>query len=284
MNLFDSLVDSALASQPSLSALRPVVEKEILHRDILREMSVAGLLEGLTFIGGTCLRDCYGSVRLSEDLDFTGGRNFDRSTLSSLGQSLIDGLKGKYGLEVIVSEPVRETGNVDTWKLKVVTRPETPHLPAQRINIDICAVDSHDRKPSMILNHYRVDMGTDGLILYAESREEILADKIVALALRPNRVKNRDLWDILWLIQHGVVPNYAFVSLKLADRHVSPVEFNHLFEDRIENLRSGFTDYSFEIARFLPVSASSEITAQTGYWDVMLSVLQGILSELLRSA
>ena len=283
MNLFDSLVDSALASQPSLSALRPVVEKEILHRDILREMSVAGLLDGLTFIGGTCLRDCYGSVRLSEDLDFTGGRAFDRSTLSSLGQSLIDGLKGKYGLEVIVSDPVRETGNVDTWKLKVVTRPETPHLPAQRINIDICAVDSHDRKPSMILNHYRVDMGTDGLILYAESREEILADKIVALALRPNRVKNRDLWDILWLIQHGVVPNYALVSLKLADRHVSPVEFNHLFEDRIESLRSGFADYSFEITRFLPTSASSGIISQAGYWEVMLSALRGILGELIRS-
>jgi len=49
-------------------------------------------------------------------------------------------------------------------------------------------------------------------------------------------------------------------------------------------LRSGFADYSFEIARFLPVSASSEITAQTGYWDVTLSVLQGILSVLLRSA
>ena len=62
MNLFDSLVDSALASQPSLSALRPVVEKEILHRDILREMSVAGLLEGLTFIGGTCLREDRKSV------------------------------------------------------------------------------------------------------------------------------------------------------------------------------------------------------------------------------
>ncbi len=283
MNLFDSLVDAALATQPSLSALRPVVEKEILHRDILREMSVAGLLDGLTFIGGTCLRDCYGSARLSEDLDFTGGKDFDRATLFSLGESLVGGLKRKYGLEVRVSEPVRETGNVDTWKLKMVTRPETPYLPAQRINIDICAIDSHDRKPSMILNHYQVDMGTDGLILYAESREEILADKIVAVALRPNRVKNRDLWDILWLIQQGVVPDYALVSLKLSDRHVSPVDFNRLFADRIEGLSSGFADYSFEITRFLPTSASSGIISQAGYWEVMLSALRGILGELTRT-
>jgi len=36
-------------------------EKELLHHDILRELSAAGLLAGLTFIGGTCLRACYGA-------------------------------------------------------------------------------------------------------------------------------------------------------------------------------------------------------------------------------
>lgn len=73
MSLFDELVNEALRSRADLSSLRPVVEKELLHHDILREMSAAGLLAGLTFIGGTCLRSCYGSPRLSEDLDFTGG-------------------------------------------------------------------------------------------------------------------------------------------------------------------------------------------------------------------
>ena len=36
------------------------------------------------------------------------------------------------------------------------------------------------------------------------SREEILADKFLALAFRPNRIKNRDLWDIVWLKQQGI--------------------------------------------------------------------------------
>ena len=58
----------------------------------------------------------------------------------------------------------------------------------------------------MLRNHYGVEMGTSGLILQAQSREEILADKIVALALRPNRIKNRDLWDIVWLKQQGIEP------------------------------------------------------------------------------
>ncbi len=74
MNLFDQLVLQAMKNKAELAPLRAVVEKELLHHDIIREMSVAGLLDTLTFIGGTCLRACYGSNRLSEDLDFTGER------------------------------------------------------------------------------------------------------------------------------------------------------------------------------------------------------------------
>ena len=73
MSLFDRLVDSALTKRSALAQLRPVVEKELLHHDILRTMAEMDVLQHLTFIGGTCLRACYGSNRLSEDLDFTGG-------------------------------------------------------------------------------------------------------------------------------------------------------------------------------------------------------------------
>ena len=38
-----------------------------------------------------------------------------------------------------------------------------------------------------------------GMILNAQALEEIYADKILAFALRRGRVKNRDLWDLLWL-------------------------------------------------------------------------------------
>jgi len=67
MSLFDALVDEAIRNSPELVVLSPVVEKELLQHDIMRLMSDAGLLVHLTFIGGTCLRACYGSERLSED-------------------------------------------------------------------------------------------------------------------------------------------------------------------------------------------------------------------------
>ena len=56
MSLFDGLVSTAFAGRPEVAQLTPVVEKELLHHDILREMSRAGLLNRLTFMGGTCLR------------------------------------------------------------------------------------------------------------------------------------------------------------------------------------------------------------------------------------
>ena len=100
-------------------------------------MSRRSLLKKLTFIGGTCLRSCYGGVRLSEDLDFTGGGDFTRKSLSSMGKTLVDSLQDKYGLVVNVSEPIVDKNNVDTWKVKVETRPQQRQLPAQRIHIDI---------------------------------------------------------------------------------------------------------------------------------------------------
>jgi len=36
-------------------------------------------------------------------------------------------------------------------------------------------------------------------------------DKVVAFTLRPNRIKNRDLWDLAWLHQQGVKPQMDLV-------------------------------------------------------------------------
>ena len=47
MNLFEQTVNAVLAKQQAYSILRPAVEKEILHQDILRTLNKAGLLQKL---------------------------------------------------------------------------------------------------------------------------------------------------------------------------------------------------------------------------------------------
>lgn len=274
MNLFDRLVNEALRNQQGLSPLRIVVEKELLHHDILREMSRAGLLARLTFVGGTCLRACYGSSRLSEDLDFTGGADFSRGQLSGLAAVLVDRLQRKYGLHVEVGEPTRETGNVDTWRVKLQTRPGQPDQPAQRIHVDICAIPSYQPRPMMLRNQYGVDMGTGGLIVQAQGREEILADKLVAFALRPNRLKNRDLWDITWLHQQGVVLPLELIPRKVRDHHCDRQRFLELLDARQQSLlgapvtRAGFQK---EMRRFLPAALVAETVDRPDFWNYLSS-------------
>jgi predicted nucleotidyltransferase component of viral defense system len=287
MSLFDQLVDEALRNLPQFAPLRVVVEKELLHHDILREMSRAGFLQKLTFIGGTCLRTCYGSSRLSEDLDFTGGADFARQALAELGPVLVERLETKYGLPVEVGEPIREEGNVDTWKLRVVTRPDRRHLPAQRINIDICALPSHDRRPMMLRNHYAVDMGTSGLILQVQSREEIFADKIVAFAMRPNRLKNRDLWDIHWLHQQGVILPVELVPRKVADRGLDLADFLGRLEQR-QNLLlaepSCRKEFLAEMRRFLPPAVVGETLTQDAFWAFLVDLVANQCERVMTAA
>ncbi len=276
MGLFDQLVDEALRSRADLAILRPVVEKELLHHDILREMSGAGLLAGLTFIGGTCLRACYGSQRLSEDLDFTGGSDFKKSDLATLAGVLTERLHERYDLPVTVSEPVKTGGKVSTWKLMIETRPGQRHLPAQRIHLDICAIPSHDPRPMMLRNLYGIDLGTSGLILQAQSREEILADKIIALAFRENRLKNRDLWDIAWLVQQGIVLPAALIPLKVADHQRENSEFKSQLQSRLASLKTDPSmrdDCLKEMQRFLPAAVVRDTLSQPAWWIYLTSVL-----------
>ena len=286
MSLFDQLVNEALRSRVELTSLRHVVEKELLHHDILREMSEAGLLTGLTFIGGTCLRACYGSARLSEDLDFTGGTDFKRSDLAELARVLTERLRTRYGLPVSVSEPVKTGDKVSTWKLTIETRPGQRHLPAQRIHLDICAIPSHDPRPMMLRNLYGIDLGTSGLILRAQSREEILADKVIALAFRENRIKNRDLWDIAWLTQQGIELPTLLIPIKIRDHRREEAEFVTLLTERTASLQTQPAmreDFMKEMRRFLPAATVRDTIEKEAYWSYLADLVDDLGKQAMKA-
>lgn len=282
MPVFDDLVSQIISQNTEYPVLRTAIEKEILHLDILRCMNSAGFLKNITFIGGTCLRDCYGSPRLSEDLDFTGGFDFSKSDMSELGNVIEHSINEKYALPVTVTAPTKETGDTETWKIKVITRPERPDFPSQKINIDICMIPSHDRRPAMVRNTYGIDSGTDGILLHAESLNEILCDKLIAVALRPNRVKNRDLWDIHWLSQKNTAPGKELFLQKLADRKIAENDFCQKYAERIEEIKNGQRDFLFEMRRFLMPSAFSNQFTSEMWWEYLLELLKQYSLEKIR--
>lgn len=284
MSLFDQLVTEAISKNTEFSTLRTVVEKELLHHDILRLLSHNNLLKDLTFIGGTCLRACYGGVRLSEDLDFAGGTNFSKDQLSELSLVLKENLTIKYQLPVYISEPNKEQGNVDTWKIKIETRPGKRDIPTQRINIDICSIKSYEKRPMLLINPYGVDMGTSGLIIQAQSREEIYCDKLLAFALRPNSIKYRDIWDIVWLHQQNVMPNLALLHPKLVERNIALQHYIKLLQNRVDMLKQekqmqqGFTQ---EMQRFLTVKQMEQSFQNSDLWYFVVYLMSDLHQKII---
>lgn len=132
----------------------------------------------------------------------------------------------------------------------------------------------------MLKNHYGVDFGTSGLILHAETREEIFADKLVALALRPNRIKQRDIWDIIWMTHHTVELRPDLVRKKLNERQVEYQQYLELFSERIESVQDGHSNFLFEIKRFLPAHTVDASLETEEYWSVVISTLKEIYSKL----
>lgn len=278
MNLFEQTIQKAIEYNKKYSPLRTVVEKEVMHHDILREMNNAGYLQNLTFIGETCLRLCYGSDRLSEDLDFSGSFNFNKKDLADLPKILKTAFLRKYNFKVDVSEPVKETGDTNTWKIKIITKQEQKHLPLQRINLDIVLLPSYNKQPVMIKNYYGIDNGTSGLILFAQTLEEIFVDKIIALAFRLNRVKNRDLWDIFWIYRKNITLDKDLLNKKLSDRKIKYKNFITKYNERLKEIETGQKNFIDEMKRFLAPSSFDETFISELWWKQLLIVLKEILN------
>ena len=157
-------------------------------------------------------------------------------------------------------------------------------LPAQRINIDICMVPSYEKRAMVLMNLYGIDMGTSGLIIQAQSQEEIYTDKILAFALRPNRMKYRDLWDIFWLSGKGVEPNLELIVPKLADRNLVILDFLTQLNIRVQLLMHDerlIEEFYQEMYRFLPKQKLQNFN-DNQLWDYIVQKMQNLQQQIIR--
>lgn len=190
-----------LASDSNTQFMLPVIEKELLHYEIIHAMEEGGLLSGLVFQGGTCLRLCYGAPRFSEDLDFAGGIHFEASDLHALRDCVSKVLPNRYSIDVKVKEPDEDASLVKKWRIRINTNAQKTGLPVQKISIEVASVPAYTKEPQMLRLNYEGLPATYGdIIVFSESPEEILADKLEAFVCS-NHIRYRDLWDIYWLMR-----------------------------------------------------------------------------------
>lgn len=216
----DHLVALAVAENPRLEGMGPVVKKEILHYDILLGLHRGGYLNGLVFSGGTALRLRHGAPRFSEDLDFDAGTGFTSDRMPGLETCLRDCLADRYGLETFVQPPKarrREGPSVDTWRISIVTRQGRPDLPRQHIHLDISNMPAHAGEPATLRRSYEgLPDGVEHMVLQVRTKDGILADKLVAFPATLDRknLRWRDLWDMWWLSRNGAEVNAAMVQAR----------------------------------------------------------------------
>jgi len=284
---FDALVERAMRAG-GRAHMRLVIEKELLHYDILFALDSAGLLDRLTFQGGTALRLCYGAQRFSEDLDFVGGHDLRPADVQGIKDCIVEQVGKRHGLAVDVKEPAwpdRDAAGrrvaVYKWQVRVTTAPERRDLPRQMIKIEIANVPAYTRVPRPLLSNY--DFLPDGyrdLIVLVESLDEIMADKLVSLPACTAYVRHRDIWDLHWLRQQGAQPNAEMVRLKVLDYGVD--DYAVLVAGLIGRLPTIVHGKEFrdQMLRFIP----QEVTERTLQKEKFLALLADEVGELLRGS
>lgn len=278
-------IQQIINSNPEYTAITPVIEKEILHHDIMDVLVKEGVMQSLTFIGGTSLRMCYNSARLSEDLDFNGGMNFKPSQFDGLEVEIQKYIQNKYETEVWVNKPTEVAqGNTSSWKISIIKEANRPDLPRQKMHIDVCAIPSFDIEKRPLINHYNIVVPTEGLLVPVQSLKETFADKFIALAYRSRRIKPRDIWDIVWIKQRGVLLSQELINKKLAARDKQNEDFIQALQAQIERLMYDsevHDDFNMEMSRFIPTQIKNRTIDNPEYWAYVQTEIKETANTLI---
>lgn len=283
---FNKLVDLAM-NLKGLGHMRPVIAKELLHYDILFALEKEGLLDELTFQGGTSLRLCYGASRFSEDLDFVGGQDFSTQKVLGIKDCIEKYIGKRYGLDVVVKEPkdmAREVNyldiKVDKWQIRITTTPEKKDLPAQRVKLEIANVPAYSRLPLALQQNYEfLPDGYEDILIMTESLDEIMADKIISLVNCQKYVRHRDIWDLRWLKQRGAKLNENYILAKIKDYKVD--NYQEKLKLMINRLSEIVHSEAFinEMSRFIPMDAQERTFKKGKFLDFLVNEDKSLLQE-----
>lgn len=229
----------------------------LLIRNLLKEKIQLYLLnfiynsaygENFLFKGGTCLRICFDLPRLSEDLDFDV-KNYKELNQDDLAQNFTKYFREKLLIKE-VGYKISGLNKIIYLKFPIVNLfPERNFISSTvlHVRVDTAPIESSSYKEEVSLK-----ATTDfSFIVKRYSATDIFAGKIAAILTREKwegkerqpRFKGRDFFDIFWLRQQKVYPNfnYLFDVLKIKKKEEIIDLLNQKLtegEKRIDELRN----------------------------------------------
>lgn len=282
-----------VARRNSVEPMLPVVEKELIHYEIMRALDQSKWLDRLNFQGGTCLRLCYGGARYSEDLDFTVQGALSDTDLNGFRELVSRSLEKKFDVSVRIKEPkaikVFEGGGLmKRWQVVVNTAPARPDLPSQKIKIEIAQVPSYTREMRLLAENYTEIEGMYArTVVGCESLDEILADKLVSFSQSVKAVRYRDLWDIPWIAAQpgrNMTAVSTMVMRKYRDYHASS-SVDVLLKEGARRARelTLSSDFALTMGRFISSSVMAQTVEREEYREAMAQKTAEIY-ELVRTS
>lgn len=259
---------------------RAVIEKEVLHYDILNALDSSGLLKALVLQGGTSLRLCRGLNRFSEDLRFAGGPDFTFSKLEQIKTCIEKSLRERYGLHTYVkqpselySQPDDENIKISKWQISIASSPGNQNILKQEIKIEIANVLAHTEEVLPIRDNYPVfGGGRMPVLVRVETINEILADKVVAFPMSTRTIRHRDIWDIAWLQHKGARLDPEMVKVKLRDYKIDDI-YEPMLVKAIDNLPAivESKEFSDQMNKLIKRSVAKATLEKLGFKQYLLN-------------
>lgn len=192
-----------------------VVLKEAMQIYILSDLYSLPLSSKVTFQGGTCLRLVYGAPRYSDYIDFvTEAIDQDLNSIFLSLKKSIPKISPLFNGSIELRKQ-KQNPQLSRWKVSYSTHPFTKSF---SVKIELANYPAYTYSLSPIHPSKSLP-GLPFTIIRAETLEEILADKLIAIAGRPF-IKGRDLFDIWFLEGKGVKLKKDLLIKKFSDYSV----------------------------------------------------------------
>ena len=254
----------------NLGFTKQQIFQEETQKTILTTLSHEGAFNDIVFQGGTSLRFFYGNPRHSEDLDFVLRKEKQYYDLTKKLGKIKTNLKNIFPFIENIKTNIQKNNN-QLQRIRISTISEITDQKL-RINIELANIPSYQNQPK-ILNYPPLNPA-----VRVEQPQEILADKITALANRPY-IKGRDIWDIYFLIvEKQIKISWNLVNQKAYDYNTTPKKLRQKLQNTSERLdKEGLSILTNEMKRFLPTPLIDQYSEQ--FPKILTKVSQEIQGE-----
>ncbi len=189
-----------------------------------------------------------------------------------------------FGVEVKLPRNViagRACGGVgvSTWRIDVETEPGRRGHPKQKIKLDVDNAPTYTGAWREIAQNYGV-LRDFQMLVYVQSREEILANTLVAfpasVATR-NRPRYRDVWDMRWMVGNGTAIRADLVHAKMVDRRADRAWMGLAAAKAGGIARSA--DFTAEMRRFLLPDTAKSTLDDARYMDFLARETRRLIED-----